>query len=364
MRPAPVKRPAAPRSISRLSSVATVKVPPRRAVTAFNGRRPWSSGPASAVLSSSTIPPTFCSVPMSALTLMSRLAFGHADWKRDGSTPCARRSAVFNGIFSNGASVTTPSPFALLDVPLIANVSSDRLPVAAAVSCAAGWPGAMCTSVSAAFASSLYGFCAPIVPSAFTRPIGVMALALCSCQRVLSPYRRTRTSSMSFLVPSRLTIVSLARRPSATAMRNGGASEAGMVSGSSSFAVVRTSTDATRSLSISIPDEKNCSGDQSMSILSAVIVLVLPLKTRRPMCMWSYSEPVTPVIAIAPPLARATRSAICCSVVSRPSSHTAPPSTTTVTPAPISVRRSQRRSFFGSGCGALSSVVVSSAIRT
>ena len=36
------------------------------------------------------------------------------------------------------------------------------------------------------------------------------------------------------------------------------------------------------------------------------------------MCMWPYSEPDTPVMAMAPPLEVATRWAIICSVVSRP----------------------------------------------
>ena len=75
-------------------------------------------------------------------------------------------------------------------------------------------------------------------------------------------------------------------------------------------------------------------------------------------------EPRTPVIVSLPSVARAARSAIICSVVSRPRYQRAPPTTTLVATRPIATRRGQRLVF---GAGALAGgggVVLWSSIRT
>ena len=66
-----------------------------------------------------------------------------------------------------------------------------------------------------------------------------------------------------------------------------------------------------------------------------------------------YSEPVTPVTEILPPLALATRCTSCCKVDSRPSSQKAPPSSSTSTISEMNTRRGQRRGFLADS-GALS----------
>jgi hypothetical protein len=135
-------------------------------------------------------------------------------------------------------------------------------------------------------------------------------------------------SSISVEAPL-FTMTIFARRASSTAILKGGARRAGMVDFSvDSFSVSRRS-DRAYSLLISTPRDRYCQGFQSMSMTSAVISWVSVRNTTRSMCMWPYSEPDTPLSVSLPPLlALATRSAIICSVVSRPRYQKAPPSTT------------------------------------
>ncbi len=150
----------------------------------------------------------------------------------------------------------------------------------------------------------------------------------------------------SVRLPSAPTSARLLTRPSAMLRRNGGVIDAGIAAGLDG-PVLRDSARATCSSLIATPLLKYCSGDQLMSTLSSVSTLDSSRYTMRPICMRPYSEPLTPVTTIWPPLERATWATICCSVVSRPSSQTAPPSTASVTPPPISVRRSHLRRVAG-----------------
>jgi hypothetical protein len=169
-------------------------------------------------------------------------------------------------------------------------------------------------------------------------------------------------SSMRVSAPL-FTNTACARRASSTATLKGGANRVGMVVGSVLSFSVSMRSDFAYSLSISTPRDRYCQGFQSMSMSSAVISEVSVRNTRRPMCMWPYREPDTPLKVSLPPLAPATRWAIICRVVSRPRYQTAPPRTTAVTATPIATRRGQRR-WCGTGCvSGVSGVELSTFIR-
>ena len=186
---------------------------------------------------------------------------------------------------SNGASASDAVPVAAPASPLALSSSSARLPPACKVNIAgvgawptgvAAVPGAAGVATSACVSDavplSANGRAPAIVRSALARPNGVLAEASCKCQLVLSPYSAKRRLSMT-VVPVSLAMINLSSRASDRLRRNGDASEAGMVVGSSDLPVLRTVSAATCSSLICRPSEKYCNGDQLMSMLCAVTVL-------------------------------------------------------------------------------------------
>jgi len=126
-------------------------------------------------------------------------------------------------------------------------------------------------------------------------------------------------------------------------MRNGGARLVGSTDGSSVSFSVCMRTLAAHSWSIRMPPDSTWPGDQSMSILLAVMTCSSVRQIRRSMCILPYKVPLTPVSVSLPPVALATRWAIICRVVSRPRYQSVPPTMTPVATRPIATRRGQRR---------------------
>ena len=190
-------------------------------------------------------------------------------------------------------------------------------------------------------ASSLNGRFTPMLPFAFARPTGVVALASSNSHWRVLPCSLKRTSDSTVpaggaplapgvvavsvaalvagLVPAGASgiIVSFASCASRIASSNGGARLAGILAGppSRSVCMVRL---ATRSWLMATPFDRYWNGDQEMSILSPVINWSGLRNTTWPRCIEPYSEPLTPVMTILPPLDEAIFCASVCSVDSRP----------------------------------------------
>ena len=114
-----------------------------------------------------------------------------------------------------------------------------------------------------------------------------------------------------------LAITTLLMRTSLILSVNGGASVTGILAGSPSLSA-STRRLATCRWLIAMPRLKYWKGDQSMVRFSAVMRCSGLRKVTLAMCMRPYSEPLTPVMTMLPPLSRATRSASDCRVDSRP----------------------------------------------
>ena len=342
--PVPVNLPAAPKSSSTFETSSAVRLPPSWPRAARSGRRCWSIVPSGPVLVMSTLPLILRFSSSLPATAKVRSAVGRAGLKKPGSTLRPLMRSARSGMSAYGAIVKWASPMARPAWPVASIcVAFSMSPPTLSCSCAARAPALACDCVRLPEASILKGRAAPTVALAATWPHGVVAAAFCTTQLRLSPLARRRILSMRVSAPAMLTIVMFATRPSSTSTRNGGARLVGSTDGSSVSLSVCMRTLAAHSLSINTPPESTCAGDQSMSILLAVMTCSSVRQIRRSMCIEPYSEPLTPVSVSLPPVALATRWAIICSVVSRPRYHSVPPTMTPVATRPIATRRGQRR---------------------
>src|SRR5471032_58783 len=200
-------------------------------------------------------------------------ACGHVSLKLAGLMPRPLMSAERKMMGSNGANDSKASPLAAPDLACAASVSSDRLPPACSAKDAGGIEpadAALCVSVTLPVSAN--GWLAPTVSAACSAPIGVSALALSTCQLRLSPASCRRTSVMTLRLPSAPISVSVFKRASDTLMRNGAANDEGSLAGADGPMLCDVRPAMCNSL-IAIPSEKNCNGDQAMSISSAVTTL-------------------------------------------------------------------------------------------
>src|SRR5471030_2904478 len=207
-------------------------------------------------------------------TLMS--ACGQPSLKLAGLMPRPLMSAERKMMASNGANDSKASPLAAPDLACAASVISDSLPLACSAKVAGGSEpadAALCDSVI--FPVSANGWLAAMVSAARTAPIGVSALAFSNCQLLLSPLSCRRKLEMMLRLPSAAISVSVFKRASATLRRNGAANDEGSLAGADGPVLCDVRLAICSSL-IAIPSEKNCSGDQAMSISSAVTALSLP----------------------------------------------------------------------------------------